>query len=76
IRAVRGEGMVYGVEMTDAETANRCVLEAYRAREKKGVHFLGPLAQKVLRVSPPLVMDREEMDEAFALLAEAWARIG
>jgi len=76
IHAVRGEGMVYGVEMTDAETANRCVLEAYRARDKKGVHFLGPLAQKVLRVSPPLVMDREEMDEAFALVEEAWSRIG
>ena len=76
IRAVRGEGMVYGVEMTDAEVANRCVLEAYRAREKKGVHFLGPLAQKVLRVSPPLVMDRDEMDEAFALVEEAWSRIG
>lgn len=75
VREVRGEGAVYGVEMADKETADRCVLEAYRAKAKKGVHFLGPLAGKVLRVSPPLIITREEVDEAFGLIAEAWGRI-
>ena len=75
IREVRGEGLVFGVEICDAETANRCVLEAYRARPNKGVHFLGPLASKVLRVSPPLNITHDEADEAFKLLREAWARI-
>ena len=67
--------MVYGVEIEDAITANRCVLEAYRATTRKGIHFLGPLAEKVLRVSPPLVITEEELEEAFSLLHKAWRRI-
>ena len=76
ITAVRGEGLVYGVEMRDRETAERCVLEAYKGTGKKGVHFLGPLAEKVLRVSPPLVIEDAELDEAHGILKKAWKRIG
>jgi len=75
VKAVRGEGLVYGVEICDDETANRCVLEAYYGVGKTGVHFLGPLAGKVLRVSPPLTVTREELGAAFAILKTAWARI-
>ena len=75
IADVRGEGMVYGVEMKDDATANQCVLEAYRATTRKGVHFLGPLAGKVLRVSPPLTITDEEIEEAFGLIRKGWARI-
>ncbi|MFP4500877.1 MAG: aspartate aminotransferase family protein [Candidatus Hydrogenedentota bacterium] len=76
INAVRGEGLVYGVEMTDADTANRCVREAYYGADGLGVHFLGPLANKVLRVSPPLVIDNTEIDRAFNILDKAWERVG
>lgn len=75
IQAVRGEGLVYGVEMCDDATANRCVLEAYRGTGKRGVHFLGPLAGKVLRVSPPLVVKEADLDAAFAVLDTAWRRV-
>ncbi len=75
ITAVRGEGMVYGVEIRDDETARQCVLEAYRATKRRGVHFLGPLAGKVLRVSPPLTITDGELEEATALLQKAWQRI-
>lgn len=75
IHEIRGEGMVYGIETTNENTANRCVLEAYRATNKRGVHFLGPLAGKVLRVSPPLTTTEEELEEAFSLLQKAWNRI-
>jgi len=75
IKAIRGEGLVYGVEISNAETANRCVLDAYRGADKRGVHFLGPLADKVLRVSPPLVITKEELEDAFDLLKTAWARV-
>lgn len=75
VKAVRGEGLVYGVEISDPETANRCVLEAYYGVGDDGVHFLGPLAQKVLRVSPPLVITEAELAEAFAIIEAAWARI-
>lgn len=75
IRFVRGEGLVYGVEMSDPETANRCVLEAYRGAGSEGVHFLGPLADKVLRVSPPLIITPVELDAAFDILERAWSRV-
>lgn len=75
IEEVRGEGLVYGIEMRDAEIANRAVLAAYEGNGKRGVHFLGPLAKKVLRVSPPLVISPDELDEAVELIGKAWGRI-
>jgi len=72
---VRGEGLVYGLEIRDDDTANRCVLEAYYGAGKLGVHFLGPLAGKVLRVSPPLTVTREEIETAFDVIEKAWQRI-
>lgn len=75
VKAVRGEGLVYGVEIVDDATANQCVLEAYLGTGRKGVHFLGPLAGKVLRVSPPLIITKSELDEAFAIIETAWKHI-
>lgn len=75
ITAVRGEGMVYGIEIVDTETANRCVLEAYRGDGHEGVHFLGPLAGNVLRVSPPLIIEESELNRAEAVLMESWGRV-
>lgn len=75
IRDVRGEGLVFGVEMADDATAQRAVLEAYRGVDGKGVHFLGPLAGKVLRVSPPLVITQNDLEQALAILQTAWSCI-
>jgi 4-aminobutyrate aminotransferase-like enzyme len=75
VTTVRGEGLVYGIEIENDELANRCVLEAYYGIGDIGVHLLGPLAGKVLRVSPPLVITESEIDEAFAIIEEAWQRI-
>ena len=75
IQSIRGEGMVYGIEMTDANIANQCVMEAYNASGNRGVHFLGPLAEKVLRVSPALTIGDKELQEAFRLIEKAWSRI-
>jgi len=75
VKYVRGEGMVYGVEIENDDLANRCVLEAYLGNGKKGAHLLGPLAGKVLRVSPPLTITATELDEGCAILDAAWQRI-
>lgn len=72
---VRGEGFVYGIDCISAEIANKCVLEAYYGIGREGVHFLGPLAKKVLRVSPPLIITEEELEHAYQLLISAWKRI-
>ena len=86
IAHVRGEegGMVWGVETADwsgrpaAEWANQLVLEAYRGAggpADDGVHLLGPLAKKVVRVSPPLVITPAEADASTALLRAACERL-
>jgi 4-aminobutyrate aminotransferase-like enzyme len=82
---IRGEkdGMVWGVEMRDYagrsanEWANSWVLEAYRGGGpmRVGVHLLGPLAKKVVRIAPPLVISAAQADEALAILHEAAQRL-
>jgi 4-aminobutyrate aminotransferase / (S)-3-amino-2-methylpropionate transaminase / 5-aminovalerate transaminase len=78
---VRGEkgGMVWGVETRDhagktaSEWANAIVLACYRGENDAGIHLLGALAKKVLRIAPPLVITeaeaRESMDLMYRLLA-------
>ena len=82
IAHVRGEkgGMVWGVETRDhagksaAEWANALVLACYRGQgDGDGIHILGPLAKKVVRIAPPLVItetqSREVMELMFRLLS-------
>ncbi len=73
---VRGEkgGMVWGVEFRDhagkssSEWANAVVLACYRGEGTNGIHLLGPLAKKVVRVSPPLVITEAEAKESMELM--------
>jgi acetylornithine/succinyldiaminopimelate/putrescine aminotransferase len=76
--------MVWGVEMADhagrtaADWANAFVLHAYQgdgSPTSDGVHLLGPLAKKVVRISPPLVITVEEASAAIRLLHHAAARM-
>src|SRR5207247_4689047 len=75
IAQVRGEqgGMVWGVEMRDhagrsaADWANAAVLACYRGEEGgDGIHLLGPLAKKVIRIARPLVTTEAEAREPAA----------
>jgi 4-aminobutyrate aminotransferase-like enzyme len=78
IAHVRGEkgGMVWGVETRDhagrgaAEWANAVVLACYRGADGAGdgIHLLGPLAKKVIRVAPPLVLTEAEARDSMELM--------
>src|SRR5262249_17824064 len=74
-------GMVWGVEMRDhagrsaAEWANEVVLSCYRGEGGDGIHLLGPLARKVLRIAPPLVITEQEAAEAMRLMHKLTARL-
>jgi 4-aminobutyrate aminotransferase / (S)-3-amino-2-methylpropionate transaminase / 5-aminovalerate transaminase len=78
---VRGEkgGMVWGVETCDhagrsaSEWANAVVLACYRGEGEDGIHLLGPLAKKVIRIAPPLVITEQEARDALALMHRALA---
>ena len=78
VAQVRGEkgGMVWGVEMRDhagqpaadwASTSSswRC----YRGEgQHAGIHLLGPLAKKVVRIAPPLVISEAEAHQSMELM--------
>jgi 4-aminobutyrate aminotransferase-like enzyme len=75
--------MVWGVEFRDhngrsaAEWANAAVLACYHGEGPldDGVHFLGPLAKKVIRVAPPLVISEVEARESLALISRQLAKL-
>src|SRR5262245_3082136 len=89
IAHVRGEkgGMVWGVETCDhagrtaAEWANAAVLACYygepgaAAPGDDGIHLLGPLAKKVLRIAPPLVLTEQEAGDSAALMYRVLAAL-
>ncbi|HVS36156.1 MAG TPA: aminotransferase class III-fold pyridoxal phosphate-dependent enzyme [Gemmataceae bacterium] len=77
VAQVRGEkdGMVWGVEMRDhagrtaADWANAAVLACYHGEKGgDGIHLMGPLAKKVIRVAPPLVLTEAEARESAGLM--------
>lgn len=77
IAKVRGEGMVFGIECAACgeapaeQVANEIVKTCYLGRPGgDGIHLLGPLAGKVLRVSPPLTITEEESRDSLELLYE------
>jgi 4-aminobutyrate aminotransferase-like enzyme len=77
IARVRGEGMVFGIECADAgdlpakDVANEIVKACYLGREGgDGIHLLGPLANTVIRVSPPMTMTEAEARDSLELLYE------
>ncbi len=80
---VRGEkgGMVWGVEMRDhrghsaAEWANKAVLACYKGEDNLGIHLLGPLAKKVIRISPPLVITEAEAQQSMDLMVRTLGRM-
>lgn len=80
---VRGEagGMVWGVEFCDhagktaAEWANAVVKSCYHGDGRDGVHLLGPLSKKVVRIAPPLTITPEEAAHAMTLLNYAAGKL-
>ena len=82
IARVRGEGVVFGIECADfggkpaGEIANAIVKACYLGQPGgDGIHFLGALAGKVLRVSPPLTMTLDEAHESLDLLFAICSRV-
>ena len=80
---VRGEGLVWGVECADVDghpadaVANACVEACYLGDASgRAIHLLGPLAGRVLRVSPPLVMPAAEARDYLDAMFHIFATVG
>ena len=74
--------MVWGVETQDhaghsaTEWANAIVLACYRGEDGgDGIHLLGPLAKKVVRIAPPLTMSVPEASSVMELFHRLLTRI-
>lgn len=83
VTRIRGEGVVWGVECAPigrysaAEVAVRAVEACYLGdAQGRAIHLLGPLAEKVLRVSPPLVMEVDEARSYLDAMYEIFADLG
>src|SRR5690606_27481499 len=79
---VRGEGMVFGIEcaaagsLTAGDAAYEIIRTCYLGEPGgDGVHLLGTLAGKVIRISPPLTITREEADDSLELLKRLVGRV-
>ena len=73
--------MVWGVELADyasrpaSEVAVECVRECYLGdADGNAIHLLGPLAGKVIRISPPLTMAPEAASDWMKVLFELFAK--
>jgi 4-aminobutyrate aminotransferase-like enzyme len=86
VRQVRGEpgGMVWGVEFAPYgqrsanDMAQAAVLAAYQgdgSPQATGIHLLGPLAGKVIRVAPPLVITLGQAEESCELFFTSLRRL-
>lgn len=82
IAHVRGEGTVWGIECaalgehSAEEVARRCVAACYYGDESgRAIHLLGPLAGKVLRISPPLVMPLAEARQYLDVMYRIFQRL-
>lgn len=82
VEHVRGEGCVWGLQCrgvgdhSPEAVANACV-EACYLGDTRGcsIHLLGPLAGKVLRVSPPLVMPPGEAEDYLDAMFEIFTMV-
>ena len=79
---IRGEGVVWGVECasvgnTPADAvASECVRACYLGDDQgRAIHLLGPLAGRVIRVSPPLVMPPAEAEEYLQAMHQCFAAV-
>ncbi len=80
---IRGEGVVWGVECaaignTPAEEVAKACVEACYLGDDQGraIHLLGPLAGKVIRVAPPLVMPPNEAEQYLDVMYRLFAEVG
>lgn len=67
---VRGKGLMIGIELVDKEATNQLMVRCF----ENGLLTL-PAGQKVMRLSPPLILTKEEADMGFDVLRRVLAEI-
>ena len=64
-------------DLSAEQVANACIAACYHGDDQgRAIHLLGPLAGKVIRVSPPLVMPTSEAEEYLSVMYRLFAEVG
>ena len=72
IREVRGRGLMIGLELWGGEYEGRpLAFELAMLCERRGVHVTFSYYEPVIRFIPPLVISKDDIDHAIAVLDEA-----
>jgi len=72
---VRGQGLVLGIELVDAESkapdAERAAVVVQEAAQR-GLLLIAPIGLhgNVLRLAPPLIITREQIEQALTIFGE------
>ena len=75
---VRGMGLILGVELVreKKEPAANEILKLFESCRKRGLLIgKGGLYGNVVRISPPMTVDKPQIDEAITILDQAFAEI-
>lgn len=78
IGEVRGKGLMIGLELVreKKEPAVNEILKLFENTKKRGLLIgKGGLYENVVRISPPMTIDKPHIDEAIQILDEAFAEI-
>jgi 4-aminobutyrate aminotransferase-like enzyme len=75
---VRGKGLMLGIELVKGkkEPAVSEILQLFENTKKRGLLIgKGGLYGNVVRISPPMIIDKSGVDEAIRILDQAFAEI-
>jgi 4-aminobutyrate aminotransferase-like enzyme len=71
ITDVRGRGLMIGVELSsDERDSNSLAFQVAMLCEKRGLHITYSYYEPVVRIIPPLIISKQEIDIALSIMAE------
>jgi 2,2-dialkylglycine decarboxylase (pyruvate) len=70
IKDVRGRGLMIAVELSSEENSDRLAFETAMLCEQRGLHITYSYYEPVMRIIPPLIISKSEIDLAVCVLDE------
>ena len=72
IRDIRGRGLMIGVELFRDGGEDTLAFEAAMLCERRGLHITYSYFEPVLRIIPPLILSKQEVDLAISTMDEVF----
>ncbi len=76
ISDVRGRGLMIGVELSsEGQDSDSLAFQAAMACENRGLHITYSYYEPVMRIIPPLIISKEEIDLALSIMDDAFSTV-